>query len=155
MDISEFIFKGQIKGIKIGDSISNSKMNLEELTSEEDDIPSLHTLEVNSDSFQITCLKNTVIGLSFDFEYETEKMYNLNIKSKNFQIGFKTKLADFENFLKDTNTKYLLADSQNEDSKEIYLTESKVSLRFVNSDFINLCKAHVFDLALYQKLRTI
>ena len=149
MDISEFILKGQIENLKVGANISNYKVKLEEVTCEEGDIPSLYELG----DFQITCLKNIVIGILYDFEYDTEKKYNLKLASKNFKVGFNTKLNDVETFLKEVSLKYELLNSQNDDYKEILLLESKILLRFVNSDYTNLCKAYIFDFELYERIK--
>ncbi|MGX7668743.1 hypothetical protein [Flavobacterium pedocola] len=149
MNLSDFILNGQLENLKVGATLSDAKLELEPLIGEEGDIPGLYEYT----DFQITGFKNIVIGIAFDFEYETEKKYVLNSASKNVTIGFNTTLNAFENFLKEANLEYELRDSTADDFKEIHLLQSNIILRFINPDFKNLYKAYTFDTELYEKIK--
>jgi len=154
MDFSDFIFRGKLNNLGIGITVleADKKHSLHLIQKEEGDIPALYELTVAKCSFEIAAIKDTVIGITFDFEYEPENKYTLKHKSFEFSIGFATALEDLIIFLKDCNVSFENIDID-ENNSHIIITNSGVTLRFYKTaGHTNLYKATLFDLELYNRL---
>lgn len=151
---SELIFNGQIGDLRIGASLINSKLKLENITEEEGDIPSLFNLRFKNEDFQITVLKNIVVGILYDFEYEQKKLYNIAIQNKKYRIGHLSNFKEFTKFITQNQIEHKITYSENNDCAEIEIVKSKIHLRFVNSNYSNLCKVWNFDKELYDEIST-
>ena len=149
-DLSIFLLSGQFQQLKIGSNIQNIKMPFYNVTIEDGDIPSLYNLEDENESFQFTTLKNIVIGISYDFQYNTKISYNISIENLKFDLGYKTSFADLIAFLKLSNLDFEIDKPKEEDSTEIKLKKSDVLLSF--SEY-NLIKASVFDWNLCENIK--
>lgn len=152
MNFSHFIFKGNIEDLHIGANIKESNLNLENITEQEGDIPSLYQLSVNGKYFQITTLNDLVIGMSYDFEYEVDDYIPINFNEHEYSIGYKSNINDFIEFIKRVKQPFNLIDLVN--STEVEILKSGVSLKFINAGLSpNLCKAYIYDMSLYNKIR--
>ncbi|GEM_PF-2451200 len=152
MDFSNFIFNGNIDDLHIGANIKESNLNLENITEQEGDIPALYQLSGNDNYFQITTLNGLVIGISYDFEYEIDDYWPISFNEHVYSIGYKTNINDFIEFIKRVKQPFNIIDHVH--STEVEIAESGVSLKFINTGLSsNLCKAYIFDMSLYNKIR--
>jgi hypothetical protein len=149
---SELIVNGQIGDLSIGKNILNSELNLEKITEEEGDIPSLYNLNFEGEDFQITTLKGKVIGILYDFEYEKNRVFNFGINNEELKIGYTSNFKEFSIIVERNKIQHKKAYSKNNDCAEIQIEKSGISLRFVNVNYSNLCKIWNFDRELYETL---
>jgi len=148
MDLSNFILNGHFQGLKIATTLQNLKMPFHNMTDEDGDIPSLHNLGEN-EAFQFTALKNTVVGISFDFQYEPGKIYTISVEEQKFELGYSTSFDELAASLKLMDLDYEVQAYGEEESFEVLFKTSGVLLSFSKN---NLLKASLFDLDLYEKI---
>lgn len=152
MDLSSFIFNGQFQKLKIGSNIQNLRMPFYKVTDENEDgdMPSLYNLEGENEDFQFAALKDNVVGISFDFQYEPEKFYTISVEELKLELGYKTSLESLIVFLAGTNLDYEIhSESEN---FEVKFKTNGVLLSFSKN---NLIKASIFDSDLYEKISNL
>ncbi|TGD56847.1 hypothetical protein [Flavobacterium humi] len=145
MTFSDFIFNGKLGDLSVGGT-TYGKTNLDLVQEEDGDIPGLYEVLNEEQYFQVSTIKNTIVGITFDFEYDTEKSYPIHYQENNYRIGFNTAYADFVAFLETSHIDF--KSTTEEGNHTIFISESKLNLLFYN----NLYKASVFDLDLYNTL---
>ncbi|MEM0578686.1 hypothetical protein [Flavobacterium polysaccharolyticum] len=155
MVFTDFIFDGRIGDLKVGDSIDNIEMKFEIISKEEGDIPSLFELIYIKKCFQVTTLRNKVIGMSFDFDYKIKRLYTVKFENISCDLGYNFSFNDFLFFIKKTNLKFEILNQDMENCIEILILKSNVHLKFINSNFSNLQKVYIFDLNLYNAIRKL
>jgi len=154
MIFSEYIFNGKLLDNVVGDDVDLVKENsrLDIIQEEEGDIPGLYRLSCNGNYFQITTIKNRIVGIEFDFEYDTEKKYLLRDKELDFYIGYTTTYEDCIEFLTTCNVNFKATDFD-ENNSQILIIKSNLILRFYKqSKNKTLFKASIFNLELYNSL---
>ena len=149
---SEIIFNGKIGDLSIGENILNPELKLEKITEEEGDIPSLYSLNYKDEDFQLTVFKGKVIGILYDFEYEKNRMFNLELNNEKLKIGYTSNFKEFAKFVELNKIEHKKIYSENNDYAEIQIEKSRIYIRFVNANYSNLCKIWNFDNELYETL---
>lgn len=147
MILSNFIFDGKIENIYVGSKLSiNTKLDLIQI--EEGNIPSLYEFCYEDLYFQITIYKDLIIGIQFDFEYDIDRKYILNMNNNKLKIGYGVSNNKVQEYLKKISVEYSnkVIDNKNSD---LTIIKSGVSLLFFDD---KLYKANLFDLDIYNKL---
>jgi len=147
MNVAALLLDSKLPALKIGDSIDNIP-NLELICNEEGDSPALYGHDVGNLYFEITVLKNTVIGIQFDFSYGIGKI-SFEIAESKIMLDGETELADLHSFLKKTNLDFDIFASEIE-PKRIALTNSNSNFYFSSGE--QLLKISNFDWKPYEKL---
>lgn len=148
MQLSNFIINSEVGDLKIGSKVSDSELNLDINLEGSGDIPSIYNLEYKTDFFEITTFNGIVLGISFDFKYNTEKKHQIKINSNHFNIGFKTSISECLKNFEENKLEFQHTINESKNDYEIKLA-NKVTLIF---DKFNLYKAYIFDIELYNKL---
>ena len=149
MNISDLILEQKLLNIKIGDKI-NHISNLELISDQQGDIPALFGYYIDYLYFEITIIEHTVIGIQFDFSYDTGKI-SIEIQGNKIELDRKTTRSDLIYFLKNINCDFENIESETE-PKRIVLPQTKCCFYFGDDD--RLLKINNFDMKLYKKLIT-
>lgn len=148
MQLSNFILNSEVGDLKIGSKISESELNLDIILEGSGDIPSIYNLEYKADFFEITTYKGIILGISYDFKYNTEKKHQIKIGSNHFKIGFKTSIRECLKYFEENKLEFQYSINEFKNDYEIKLT-NKVNLIF---DKFNLYKVYIFDMELYNEI---
>ena len=154
MIFSEYIFNGKLIDFVVGDAIQmvKEKATLDVMQEEEGDIPGLHQLSYKGDYFQIITIKDIIVGIEFDFEYNTEKKHLVRDKKLDFYIGYTATYEDCIEFLATCNVNFKATDLD-ENNSQIVIIKSNLALRFYKqSKNKTLFKASIFNMDLYNSL---
>ncbi|MBC5834612.1 hypothetical protein G6N05_09095 [Flavobacterium sp. F372] len=148
MQLSNFILNSEVEDLKIGSKVSDSELNLDVILEGSGDIPSIYNLEYKTDLFEITTYKGIILGISFDFKYDTEKKHQIKINSNHFNIGFKTSIRECLKYFEENKLEFQYTINEFKNDYEIKLA-NKVTLIF---DKFNLYKVYIFDMELYNEI---
>ncbi|TPG34761.1 hypothetical protein [Flavobacterium pectinovorum] len=111
MNLSELILERKIFDIKIGESINESQY-LEIITEEDGDIPGTLDYYIHDFFFEIIVANEVVVGIQFDFSYESEKSNFFSVGEMEIVLNEKTNLEEFINYLKKTDIKFETIESK-------------------------------------------
>jgi len=150
MILSEFILNNQIDELKIGSDIRNFKMRFHNITKEKGNVPSLYGLDYKNEYFEITSFKNTIIGISYDFQYNIDELHDIYFENFKFALGYKTSYNDLVEFLKNVNLDFEVHTSNETDNTEVELKKIKITLVFSHNH--KLIKAYIFDRKLHETI---
>ncbi|WP_143161794.1 hypothetical protein [Flavobacterium fontis] len=139
MNLSELILERKISDIKIGDNLNH---NIEIIKEEEGDIPCIAGFYIRDYFFEIIVAKGIVVGIQFDFQYETRELSFLKFGDVEIVLSENTSLKNFKNFLDKVDIEFETVESKLESTKVI-LKKSNSSFYFDDENF-KLFKLRVF-----------
>ena len=126
MNLSELVLERKIFDIKIGESLTH---NLEIITEEDGDIPGISGFYIRDYFFEILVANGIVVGIQFDFRYETVKPSFLEFGEIEIVLSENTRLKDFTEYLEKINIEFEIIESKLE-SKKVTLKKSNASFYF-------------------------
>jgi hypothetical protein len=156
--LSELIVDGKLNGIAIGDNFNAFKKEAGVILLQDQigDIPALYESEHEGLKYEISCIKEVVVGISLKLDLYLDMLFQIPLKSGHLiEFGFKVDFVDFVKSLNDNGIDWEIDKLDTGEKAVGILMQSKTKLMYsFHKDFFGFYQAVNFSLELYHKLRS-
>lgn len=154
MTFKDFLFFGNLsEDIKVGNKIVPNNENLELIIEQEKDSPALYRYLHTGLEFEIYCIQEIVIGISFKFEDNPKNHIFFLDKDAKMKLKSKTDLQKFINYIDDVGYIWLI-DKMDTGRKSlaIKINENAKVMYDFNTNHFGFYQIIYFDNKLYESM---